>query len=236
MADRRALTDFRTLMKFDGFYQLGKSKKLLLSASRTLLVQDHGSKSVRRNMKRLTTIIYASLIIFSFNEGAYSETINDLKGLSIRTVWNLQNQVRDFSANETRTVTFHVDRNVYVSFSGRIFQYNFVSLEKIPRLSVAELDKAYARGGVYENELYTWTFLGGHLSQVGQFVRGFRIFTYIIDPRTLTCNLQVRDEPDPVTRNMIGHSMKDGRLIEISDLKFSGFCTVSKGNIFAGDQ
>lgn len=184
------------------------------------------------HVSKLALVALFAINTLLHSQHAVGQTLNDLKGLSVRSVWNLQLKFRKPGTSNDFNVSVHVDRNLYISLKGNIFVYQDFPA---PRVGVLEIDRAYPRPTIWSNQLFTWTLVNGHLTLVDQFLKGERVFTYVIDPRALTCMLNAHDEPDPASHTMV--DLGPSGPFETLSMGFAGStCTVFRGNIFAGDQ
>jgi hypothetical protein len=182
----------------------------------------------------------ALIALFAINgvlcsQHAVGQTLNDLMGLSVHSVVSLQLTLRKPETNDYSRVRYHTERNIYISNKGHLFVYAVDSTGSKPRSGVAEIDKAYRRDSLHPELLFIWTLVNGHLTLVNQFLKGARVYTYIIDPKTLGCALEAHDEPDPVSHTIVDFNASG--LFETLSMGFAGStCTVSRGNIFGSDQ
>src|ERR1051325_7224627 len=107
-----------------------------------------------RMLRTAVPIAFMAVCVISLSQNAIAEMLNDLRGLSIKSVWHLQLDLRNLSYHNHSRSVFHVDRNLYISTNGRIFEYQLHSRSPTqkPSINVAELGREYRRPGVYSNE------------------------------------------------------------------------------------
>jgi hypothetical protein len=169
---------------------------------------------------------------------AHSETLEELKGLSIAVTWTYA-QV-DRHPPDVRWVTRTGIRQrllVYVSLRGNIFHEQVAINDEgheARGFSKTTIDKASSRG---HDLLESWTLLDGHLTQILQEPKGIRIYTLAIDPTKLTCTFYAKDEPDQSTGEFFVFSPHGPWEVEIQQRRIeNATCSVKRGNLFIPDR
>lgn len=129
---------------------------------------------------------------------------------------------------------------LYVSTSGRIFEYNQLAQFDGQRSysAVNTPDKATATtrstGLVM---VHAWTVEAGNLQLIAPLQEGFAVTSIAIDPAKMTCTYEYADRPDPRTGKVVTLHPTTGAPFEvISRSPGSYSCGVKRGNVFASDQ
>jgi hypothetical protein len=163
---------------------------------------------------------------------AGATTLDDLKGYSIEVNVSLRFVWR---TTEPRATVLNVHRRLYISQSGRIFDYadraggSFGEHE-------GDVVAPGAAASIGRNRMIAWTFENGSLVGISREVEGFTVRTVTVDPSRSSCTFVTILQPDPTTRRTVLTRL-DGKQDEaVSQDTLSSVCTIRKGNIFATDQ
>jgi hypothetical protein len=177
------------------------------------------------------------ILLFVMAQNSQAETIDDLKGLSIKaTLYRIMTFSRP---PDTKYITEYqkLALQAYVSIIGNKFEYNTFNAYSgfsTSRSQITTLDKAAeARFG----HLYTWTISQGHLSKVFSLFEGFRVFTISVNPAQMSCSFTAQELPDAATGKVVEYALGTGARLDVHNTVVqSSDCQVTKGNIFASDQ
>ncbi|HTW52939.1 MAG TPA: hypothetical protein VME45_13700 [Stellaceae bacterium] len=163
-------------------------------------------------------------------------TLDELKGYSIEAhatannVWKHSQGRDDPMSND-----IHVVRKIYVSLSGRVFDYADVTAGMASEHERAVLAPNAAASGPRQ-QMVAWTIEDGNLIGISRQVEGFIIRTVTIDLARMTCSFTAVARPDPATGRVVMMKLNGYQDELVSTTVRSADCTIRRGNIFSTDQ
>lgn len=187
-------------------------------------------------MRLLLCCAALGVIFLGPRPDAVGATLDQLKGLSVEVNWNRSSVFGGVASPVAQSGKIQV----YVSLSGRIFEYNQLSQRGGERSysSVNTPDRATATMEHYGRAImHAWTVEGGNLQLVQPLREGFAVSSIAVDPVNMTCAYRYADRPDPTTGKVVTVHPNTGAPYQVVSRSPSSYtCSVKRGNVFASDQ